>query len=273
MGHPLKLMAVFPHPDDESLGMGGTLAKYASEGVETYLICATRGERGWNGPEETDPGPDALGRIRAAELHCAAQQLGIQEVCFLDYLDGEVDQADPKEIIAKITAQIRRIRPQVVVTFGLDGSYGHPDHIALAQFTGAALLQAADAQFQDPLVLPPFRVSKFYHRVDSKGFVKVVQETLGGLSMPVDGVDRNHVGWEEWAITTRIDARPYFDQAWQAILCHQTQLPGYGPLVELPRETLLRIFGVGEYVRVFSLVNAGRAVEDDLFTGLREDGG
>jgi LmbE family N-acetylglucosaminyl deacetylase len=265
-------MAVFPHPDDESLGVGGTLAKYASEGVATFLVCATRGERGWTGPEETDPGPDALGHIREAELRCAAQQLGIQEVCFLDYLDGDLDQANPDEIIAKITAHIRRIRPQVVVTFGLDGAYGHPDHIALAQFTGAALLRAADAQFQDPLGLEPFSVSKFYYRVDSKEFVEAFREAVGGINMAVDGVERNHVGWENWAITTRIDTRPYFDRAWQAILCHQSQLPGYGPLVELPRDTLLRIFGTGEFMRVFSLVSAGRAVENDLFTGLREIG-
>jgi LmbE family N-acetylglucosaminyl deacetylase len=68
MIEPLKLLAVFPHPDDESLGLGGTLAKYSAEGAETYLICATRGERGWNGPETQNPGLAALGHIREAEL-------------------------------------------------------------------------------------------------------------------------------------------------------------------------------------------------------------
>jgi len=132
MADPLKLLAVFPHPDDESLGLGGTLAKYSAEGVETYLVCATRGERGWNGPEDQNPGLAALGKIREGELKCAADHLGLKEITFLGYIDGDVDQAIPQQIIAEIVTQIRRIQPQVIITFSLDGNYGHPDHIALA---------------------------------------------------------------------------------------------------------------------------------------------
>ena len=88
--------------------------------------------------------------------------------------------------------------------------------------------------------------------------------------MNVDGVERNHFGWEDWAVTTRIDTQSCFETVWQAVLCHQTQLPGYGPLLELPRETLLGLFGEGTLFRVFSLVNGGRAVERDLFEGLRQ---
>jgi LmbE family N-acetylglucosaminyl deacetylase len=259
MTEPLRLLAVFPHPDDESLGMGPTLAKYAAEGVETYLICGTRGERGWFGPEEQNPGLRVLGQLREKELRCAAERLGLKEVSFLDLIDGDVDRADPRQVIAKIAAHIRRIRPQVVVTFSLDGHYGHPDHIALAQFACAAILEAADAH----------RVSKYYHMVDSKQMVAAVKEVVGSLRMEVDGVERNHVGWEEWAVTTRIDVRGHFDAAWKAILCHQSQLPGYGPLIDLPRETLLKLWSTGTFVRIFSLVNGGRKVETDLFEGLR----
>jgi LmbE family N-acetylglucosaminyl deacetylase len=265
----LRLLAIFPHPDDESLGLGGTLAKYSAEGVETFLICATRGERGWNGPEEQDPGPEALGRIREKELRCAAGLLGLREVNFLDYMDGEVDQADFREAVGKITAHIRRIRPQVVVTFSLDGSYGHPDHIATAQLSGAALVCAADAGYTDPENQPPFRVSKLYHMVDSKELVRAAQVSIGTLSIDVDGVMRSHFGWEEWAITTRINTRSHFDTAWRAIQCHQSQLPGYGELLELPRDTLLQFWGEGTFVRMYSLVNGGRALETDLFEGLR----
>lgn len=270
MVETLKLLAVLPHPDDESLALGGTLAKYSAEDVETCLVYATRGERGWNGPEEQNPGLEALGRIREAELRCAASHLGLHELNFLDYIDGDVDQANPQEIIAGITAHVRRIRPQVVVTFPPDGHYGHPDHIALSQFTGAALLCAADASFRDPANLAPFRVSKFYYMVHTKTFVESVRELIGPISIDVDSVKRNHVGWEEWAVTTRIDARPYLEKVRQAILCHQSQLPSYGPLVELPRETLFRLFGEGSFIRVFSLVNGGRTVEHDLFEGLRQ---
>jgi LmbE family N-acetylglucosaminyl deacetylase len=257
LAEALRLLAIFPHPDDESLGLGGTLAKYSAEGINTFLICATRGERGWNGPEDQDPGFEALGRIREAELRCAARHLGSEEVSFLDAIDGEVDQVDPGEIIAKITAHLRRIRPHVVVTFPTDGNYGHPDHIALAQFSAGALLCAADASYRDLEDCAPFRVSKLYHMVDSKNMVQAVREAVGPITMEIDGVERNHFGWEEWSVTTRIDTRPYFDQAWQAILCHQSQLPGYGPILELPRETLLRIWGEGTFVRVFSLVMGG----------------
>ena len=233
------------------------------------MICATRGERGWNGPEEADPGLEALGRIREDELRCAAHHLGMQEVNFLDVIDGEVDQADPGEMIAKITAHLRRIRPQVVITFPPDGNYGHPDHIALAQFSTGALLCAADASYRDPEDRLPFRVFKLYHMVDSKNMVQAVREAIGPITMEVDGVERNHFGWEEWAVTTRLDTRAHFDRAWQAILCHQSQLPGYGPLLELPKETLLKIWGEGTFVRIFSLVNSGRGIERDLFEGLR----
>ena len=135
MAEILKLMAIFPHPDDETLGMGPTLAKYSAGEVETYLVCATRGERGWNGPEDENPGPEALGKIRKKELHCAAEALGLHELTLLDYIDGDLDRADPQEVIADLVKNICRIRPQVVVTFSCDGNYGHPDHIAIVADT------------------------------------------------------------------------------------------------------------------------------------------
>ena len=108
-----KLLAIFPHPDDETLGVGSTLARYAAEGVEVHLVCATRGERGWSKGSGPNPGMQGIARIREAELRCASEHLGLHEVHFLDYIDGDLDKADPREIIAKITAQLRRIQPQV----------------------------------------------------------------------------------------------------------------------------------------------------------------
>src|SRR5688572_4463571 len=134
---PLRLLAIFAHPDDESLGAGSTLAKYAAEGVETYLICATKGERGWTGDEKTNPGLTQLGAMREKELLCAAEILGIRHVYFLDYLDGDLDQAPQQEAIHKIVAILREVRPHVVLSFGPDGIYGHPDHIAISQFASA----------------------------------------------------------------------------------------------------------------------------------------
>ncbi len=125
MADQLKLMCVLAHPDDESLGVGGTLAKYADEGIETYLVAATRGERGWWGEEKDYPGLEGLGKIREDELLCAANTLGLREVNFLDYVDGDLDQANPQDAIGKIVSHLRRVKPQVVVTFPPDGGYGH----------------------------------------------------------------------------------------------------------------------------------------------------
>ena len=163
MYEQLRLMCILAHPDDESLGLGGIFAKYAAEGIQTYLITATRGERGWNGQQGAYPGPEALGQLREAELVKAASVLEIEEVTFLDYVDGELDQADPKEAIAKIVTQLRRSRPQVVVTFDPFGSYGHPDHIAISQFALAAVTAAADSDYRLSPEWPPHRTSKFYY--------------------------------------------------------------------------------------------------------------
>lgn len=119
MTEQLRLMCVLAHPDDESLGNGGVLAKYAAEGVETSLVTATRGERGWLGSPEEYPGLEALGKIREAELYAAADVLGLRRLDFLDYIDGDLDQAPPREAIAKIAGHLRRVKPQVVLTFEL----------------------------------------------------------------------------------------------------------------------------------------------------------
>src|SRR5579859_2067488 len=151
MAEPLRLMCVLAHPDDESMGTGGTLAHYAAQGVETYLITATRGEsdRGWQFAPEDYPGLAAYGKVREGELMAAAKILGLREVCLLDYLDGLLDQANPAEVVAKLVPHIRRIRPQVIITFGGDGAYGHVDHIAISQFTSSAIVSAADPDYPD----------------------------------------------------------------------------------------------------------------------------
>ncbi|MGQ0601720.1 MAG: PIG-L deacetylase family protein [Anaerolineales bacterium] len=266
----LKLMAVFPHPDDETLGLGSTLAKYAAEGVETYLLCATRGERGWAGDPKDDPGLTGLGQIRAAELQAAARVLGLHEVTLLDYIDGDVDQADPARLIAEIVQHVRRVQPQVVVTFPPDGNYGHPDHIALSQFTTAALVCAADASYTDSAQQPAHRVSKLYYMVDAKSMVELLQKEFGfDIRMAVDGVERNWVAWEPWAVTTRLDTAEHWHTVVAAMRCHQSQLPSLGDMPNWPEEIQRKVWAHGTFYRAYSLVNGGRRVETDLFEGLR----
>jgi LmbE family N-acetylglucosaminyl deacetylase len=139
MNELLRLMAIFPHPDDETLGLGSTLARYSSEGVETYLLCATRGERGWFDSEGPDPGLEGVARIREAELRCASENLGLHEVNFLDYIDGDVDQANPEEIIGKLVSHMRRIKPHVMITLVQTAHMGIPTTLRFHTTSGAVV--------------------------------------------------------------------------------------------------------------------------------------
>jgi LmbE family N-acetylglucosaminyl deacetylase len=266
MATNLKLMCVLAHPDDESLGMGGTLAKYAAEGIETYLVTATRGERGWFGDEKDNPGPEALGRMRAVELLNAAKELDIYEVKFLDYTDGDLDQADSAEAVAKIVEHIRRIQPQVVITFDPNGAYGHPDHIAICQFTTAAVLAAADPNYFNS---SPHTISKLYYMAWPQGKFAAYESVFGELTMHVDHVTRRTTPWPDWAVTSVIDTADYWPTVWKAVSSHQTQLIAYGQLEHLSAEHHKSLWGTQEYYRALSLVNGGRARESDLFEGLR----
>lgn len=266
MTKPLKLMCVLAHPDDESLGLGGMLARYAAEGVETCLVTATRGERGWFGPENEYPGPAALGRQREAELGAAAEILGLNEVNFLDYRDGQLDQANPAEAIGKIVRHLRRVRPQVIITFDPYGAYGHPDHIAICQFTTAAVVAAADPSFG--IGGATHRVSKLYYFVETREKLDTYEAAFGELVMHVDGQERRPPGWAPWAITTRVDTEAYWQQVWQAIACHQSQLVGYEALKQLSPAQQKHLWASQSFYRAFSLVNGGREIETDLFDGL-----
>ncbi len=269
MNTNLKLLCVLAHPDDESLGNGGILAKYTAEGIETYLVVATRGERGWWGNEEEYPGVEAFGKRREEEVLAAAKVLGLRRVEFLDYVDGELDLANPAEAITKIVGHIRRVRPDVVVTFGPDGSYGHPDHIAICQFTTAAIAKAASPNTLDSSELVPHCVSKLYYMVATQQLFKAYQSVFGELVMHIDGMERRSVAWPEWAITTRIDTQTYRRTVWEAILCHDSQLSVYRQLEHVSGEDKEELWDSQTYYRALSLVNGGRRVEDDLFEGLR----
>jgi LmbE family N-acetylglucosaminyl deacetylase len=262
---PLRLLAVFAHPDDESFGVGGTLAKYASEGVEVFLLTATHGDsgkyRGLTAGEPGHPGAAALAAIRRRELEAAASVLGLTGVTLLDYRDRYLDTVEPSEIIGCIAEHIGTIHPDVVLTFGPDGIYGHPDHIAISQFTTGAIVAAADAG-----------VSKLYYAVWPQSMWAAHEAAFKKWFSTVDGVARYATPWPDWAITTMIDARPHWPAVLRAVACHESQFAAYAHLAELPPEDHEALWGWQGYYRVFSLVNGGRARETDLFDGLRGRG-
>jgi LmbE family N-acetylglucosaminyl deacetylase len=264
-------MCILAHPDDESLGMGGTLAKYANEGIETYLVTATRGERGRFGDAAVRPAPQVVGEVREAELRAASKELGIREIHFLDYIDGELDRANPADAQGKIVGFLRRVRPHVVVTFGPDGAYGHPDHIAISQLAGAAVLLAADPSYATSSGgETPHRVSKFYYLAWSKPKWDAYQAAFKKLVVTVDGAERQVSPWPDWTITTVLETGHVWDTVWRAVCCHQTQMTIYGKLEHLSAQHHQALWGTQEYYRVFSCVNGGRTIEKDLFEGLRE---
>jgi len=252
-------MCVLAHPDDESLGTGGTLAKYAVEGVDTYLLTATRGERGRFGEGSERPSPDVVGETREAELRAAAKELGVREVTILGYPDGGVDAVASTIAQEAIAKHLCRVRPHVVVTFGPEGAYGHPDHVAISQLTTAAVVRAVREH----------AVSKLYYIAWSATTWAAYQAILKKLTSTVDGIERQVIPYPDWRITTRIDTSAVWPAVWRAVQCHRTQMSVYGNLDGLPPEHHRALWGVQEFYRAFSLVNGGRASESDLFEGLR----
>src|SRR5258706_16298538 len=129
-----RLLGVFAHPDDEVFCVGGTLAQWAAAGGETMILCATRGEAGQI-QDARAATRSTLGIVREHELRAACSQLGVQHVECLDYGDGTLAEVDAATLASHIATYIRAFQPDVVVTFGPDGGYGHPDHIAISQAT------------------------------------------------------------------------------------------------------------------------------------------
>ncbi len=136
-----SIMLVFAHPDDESFGPSGTAAKYRESGIPTDLICATRGEVGsrLDVPEDME-----TGKAREAELRTAAAIIGLRDLYFLDFTDGQLDKISLSEATEKIFAVMKKVLPEVVITFGPDGISGHPDHIAVGKAATMAFHRLTD---------------------------------------------------------------------------------------------------------------------------------
>jgi LmbE family N-acetylglucosaminyl deacetylase len=263
-----RLLCVLAHPDDETLALGGVLARYAAEGVETHLVTATSGEQGWQGASDEHPGAPELARIREAELRAAAAVLGIQGLTLLRYPDGELAAADPAEAIARIAEAVRRIRPQVVVTFGPDGATGHPDHIAISQLTAAALLGAADPAYRTGGGGEAHRVAKLYYLAPTRASLDQYDKVFGDSAMTIDGVRRSVAGWPEWSISAGIATRPFTRQVWRAICAHRSQFPLLDATTAPPPGIRATLGETTTFYRVYGLVDGGHQHEIDLFAGL-----
>ena len=246
-----RLLFAFPHPDDESFGPGGTIAKYAREGVDVHYVCATRGEVGSADAEMLKPylhlpEDQRLGALRGQELRNAANILGLTGLHYLGYRDsgmsGSSDNQDLRAFINadrdRVTGQlvkiIRTYQPQVVVTFDPFGGYGHPDHIFIHHRTTEAFHAAGD-RARYPEAGAPYHPQKLYWTVFPKRLIKifVVFTRLTFRNPRKFGrngdIDLIEIAQHEYPATTRIDIRPYYDLKQDASRCHVSQFSG-GPM-------------------------------------------
>jgi len=237
------ILAVLAHPDDESFGMGGTLAYYSSQGVAVHLICATRGEAGTVDPEFLEKHSD-IASLREEELRCAAKTLGLTSVMFLGYRDsgmaGSKDNVHPNSLVSapidqvteKIVKEIRKLKPQVVLTFDPVGGYHHPDHIAVHNATVKAFHAAGDIN-QFPNAGEPFQPEKLYYNALNRRRLRWIVRM-----MRISGMDPRRVGRNEDIDLTVLardkDTPPHVSINYrsveklkhQADACHASQLDG-----------------------------------------------
>jgi len=277
------ILSVLAHPDDETFGMGGTLALYAREGADVYLICATKGEVG-EVPDGMMQGYATVAELREHELAEAAKLLGLKEVIYLGYRDsgmpGSEDNHHPQalaaapieEVAAKVAHYIRLLKPQVVLTFDPIGGYRHPDHIAIQQATEKAFYEAGDpTRYVDDL--PPYQPQKLFFHTMPKFVLR-----MGIFFMRLMGKDPHKFGRNgdidlaaivevSFPVNAVINYYPVAEIRNQAAACHAsqggTQITSGGGVIGMFR----RFFGSkDQFMQAYP--KPGRGVVHDLFEGI-----
>lgn len=280
MTQPKTILAVLAHPDDESFGMGGTLALYARQGHNIYLICATRGEAGTVDPHHLE-GFGSIAELREGELRCAAQHLGLKDVFFLDYRDsgmtGSADNQHPnaqinaplEEVAGKVARYIRELRPDAVITFDPIGGYRHPDHIHIHNATVLAFERAAGAGFH-PEAGAPFRPAYLYFHTVPRGFLKFSVALIKLLGRDPKKWGRNQdIDLESLASVNfpthvRINYRAVAEAKAQASACHASQ--GGGQMRSGFIGLVFRLLGESDtFMQAFPPVNGKTRPKTDLF--------
>jgi N-acetylglucosamine malate deacetylase 2 len=235
---PPTLIVILAHPDDETFPMGGTLAKAAAEGKRVHLITATRGERGISGKRAAETAV-----LREAELRRACAELGVQQLTFLDYVDGTLANIPDSAGAARLLELMRQSRPDVVVTFGPDGISGHPDHLAVYRWTTAAF-----DQYQEEVERP----LRLYYIAPSEA-------TQQGCGIPPPA---KAVGGP----LAFIDVGDFLVQKVRAAQQHQSQDPPFkgDPETEAPKMACHELFRLARP----HLSANGHGPEVDLFAGI-----
>jgi LmbE family N-acetylglucosaminyl deacetylase len=268
------LLAVFAHPDDEEFGTAGALILCADRGVHVQVVSATRGDAG----EISDPAlatRDNLGDVREEELREACRILGIADPMFFDYGDGQVAAADPDELVRRIVAAIRSVRPRVVVTFDANGGYGHADHIAVHHATVAAFERSSDPTFAPELGLP-HRPDKLYATAFPRSRFSVMSAEMERFGVPgidfgdVRTIELDEVGTADDRITTAVPVDAVWDRRWGALRAHRTQFGADSSFLRLPEQVVRGWMATDMFVRLVPPPPPGATLpdEDDLWAGL-----
>ena len=282
---PLRLLISYAHPDDESFGSGGLIAKYVAQGAEVYLICATNGDVGTVKPEFLE-GYNSVAERRLSELACASELLGFKQVFTLGYRDsgmmGSETSSDPaslwqapqEDVTRRVVEIIREIRPQVVLTFNKYGGYGHPDHIAIQRATVEAFHKAGDPAYVSGTEAP-YAPQKLYYSNVSTALIR-----FGIFMTRLRGQDPRKLGTNHDVdlvaildhvepIHTKVDISQYYDIWDQANACHASQLGGRSTAI--PLWLRRRLAPWQGFTRVYPAPNTSRIDETDLFAGVRVD--
>ena len=265
------LLLVHAHPDDEAISTGGAMLKARADGHRVVLVTATRGEVGeiYN-MDEAATRPH-LGEVRAKELEAAGRLLGVNRGEFLDYRDsgmvGTADNENPKsfhqapldEAAARLAAILREERPDVVVTYDADGTYGHPDHIKAHHVTNAAL---------DLLEKEGWRPSKLYYTGIPRTLMQQFMESLpeDARRQEQEGTIRIP-GTPDELITTQVDVGEYVDRKREAFAAHVTQNDPNSWFTTMADQIYRLAFGT-EYYRLARGKPGSKLPENDLFVGI-----
>jgi LmbE family N-acetylglucosaminyl deacetylase len=232
-----SILLVFAHPDDESSGVSGTVKKYTQQGVPVDLITATRGEKG---SRVGVPANMDTGTVREEELRAAAAIIGIRNIYLLGYVDGELDKADINEVVSKITDIMRRVEPEIVITFGPDGISGHSDHITIGK--------AATRAFEKLTA-------------DGKGPRKLYYVTIAASALP-DADEYGVATRPDDEVNISTDISQYFDSKINALSAHRSQQDAHD-LIEMFEERKESGVALKEYL--YLAIPRSKYKETDLF--------
>jgi mycothiol S-conjugate amidase len=273
------IMAVHAHPDDESSGTGGVLARYAAAGHRTVLVTCTGGELG----EIADPSlaqPENLAEVRRRELEEACAILRVSQLHMLGYRDsgmaGLPENEDPRsfhsadidEAVGRLVALIRTERPALLISYDEQGFYGHPDHIRANQITVGAWEAAGDGSRYPEQGLAPWAPYKLYYTTIARSGFRAFGEKMraAGLEPPF-GDEEPTLGVADEMITTTVDVTPWVEAKRAALLAHRTQMGANVFFAHLPAWLFNDLFGIERFIRVASRVTTPER-EDDLLAGL-----